>query len=264
MASNWLQATFGASQPLIGTIHLRPLPGSPRFAGDIKAVVDAAVQDATALAEGGFDGCIVENFGDTPYFPDRVPPVTVAALAVICAQVVHQTRLPVGVNVLRNDALAALSVAAVVGARFIRVNVLAGAMVTDQGLIQGKAHELMRLRSALGAELFVLADVLVKHAVPLGQVDMVRHGLDLLERANADGLIVTGTATGEAPLPERLQLLRQSLPRAVLLVGSGVTAENAHQFLPFCDGFIVGTWLKEKEALSAQRVREFVRTVRRK
>jgi len=264
MPADWLQATFGVAKPLIGMIHLQPLPGSPGFAGDLKRIADAALRDAQVLAEGGFDGCIVENFGDTPYFPERVPQVTVAAMAVICERLVRESPLPLGVNVLRNDALAALSIAAVVGARFIRVNVLAGAMVTDQGIVAGKAHEVMRLRSALGAQVLVLADVLVKHAAPLGEADIVRHGLDLVERANADGVIVTGKATGEAPAPETVQLLRQSMPHTAIFVGSGLTPDNLHRFLPWCDGLIVGTWLKEKGSISPRGVREFVRAVERK
>jgi membrane complex biogenesis BtpA family protein len=257
-----LRAAFGVEQPLIGMVHLQPLPGSPRFAGDFGAVIDAALRDAEALAEGGFDGCIVENFGDRPFFPDRVPEVTVAAMAMVTDRLVRATRLPVGVNVLRNDAMAALAIAAIVGARFIRVNVLAGAMVTDQGLIQGRAHEVMRTRAALGAKVMVLADVLVKHAAPLGEADPVRQAADLLERAGADALIVTGRATGEAPSPALVQHLRESFPSAAILVGSGVTPSNAGQFLPFCDGLIVGTCLKAGGAVSVERVRELVSAVR--
>lgn len=262
MSSSWFCATFGVEQPLIGMVHLQPLPGSPRFGGDFNAIIDAALRDAEALAEGGFDGCIVENFGDMPFFPDRVPEVTVAAMTVVTDRLVRATQLPVGVNVLRNDAMAALSIAAVVGARFIRVNVLAGAMVTDQGLIQGRAHEVMRARAALGAKVMVLADVLVKHAVPLGETDPVRQAADLLERAGADGLIVTGRATGEAPSPAKVQQLREAFTGATILVGSGVSPSNAAHFLPFCDGLIVGTWLKGGGAVSIERVREFVSAVR--
>ncbi len=262
MKRNWLSATFGVQTPLIGMVHLQALPGSPGYGGNLRQVMAAAMADASALAEAGFDGLMVENFGDAPFFPEKVPAVTVASMTLVCHQLIAALNLPVGVNVLRNDAMAALSIATVVGARFIRVNVLAGAMVTDQGLIQGKAHELLRARAALGSGVHVLADVLVKHASPLGSADIIQQSMDLVERACADGVIITGKATGEAPEPETVRQVRQALPESVLLVGSGVTVTNVHQFLPSCDGFIVGTWLREGGRVSVRRARELVQAVR--
>ncbi|MDZ7271665.1 MAG: BtpA/SgcQ family protein [candidate division KSB1 bacterium] len=264
MQSSWLEATFGLAQPLIGMVHVRPLPGSPGYSGDMQAVIEAAVRDARALAEAGFDGLLIENFGDTPFFPEKVPDVTVASMTLVCDRVRQAVGLPVGVNVLRNDAMAALSIATVVGARFIRVNILAGASVTDQGLIQGKAHELLRARKALGSEVYVLADVLVKHAAPLGSSDVVRQSRELVERAHADAIIITGKATGDPPAVETVAEVRQALPQCLLLVGSGVNPTNVQQFRSMCDGFIVGTCLKEEGQVSVRRARELVQAVRGK
>ena len=125
---------------LFGVVHLAPLPGSPaaRGGGDMAAVLDTAERDARALVEGGVDGLVVENFGDAPFFAEVVPPETAAAMGVAVARVraCLPATVPVGVNVLRNDGLSALAVAVASGASFLRVNVLAGAAVTDQGLIQ--------------------------------------------------------------------------------------------------------------------------------
>ena len=168
-AAPW-SSLFAHDRPaLIGVLHLPPLPGSPRWQGDFEAVRRFALADAAAYLAGGADGLVVENFGDAPFFASEVPPHTVAAMARIAAEVVEAAAgVPVGINVLRNDAQAAMGIAAASGASFVRVNVLSGAMLTDQGLIEGQAAELLRLRRQLEAtEVGIFADVLVKHAYPL-------------------------------------------------------------------------------------------------
>ena len=122
-------------------VHLLPLPGAPDWDGSMERVLAAAVQDATALAEGGVDGIMVENYGDAPFLPGPVPAHTIAALTNAVLEVRRAVRLPVGVNVLRNDAAAAIGICAATGASFVRINVHTGAMLTDQGWIEGAAHE---------------------------------------------------------------------------------------------------------------------------
>jgi uncharacterized protein len=232
---------------LIGVVHLRPLPGDPRGAGaTFDAVADAALRDLEALSEA--DAIIVENFGSAPFYKgtatERVPPHQVAALARVVRRCVESAGKPVGVNVLRNDAPAALGIAAACGASFVRVNVHTGAYVTDQGLIEGEAAASLRYRATLGAPVLLLADVLVKHAAPLAPIAMHDAVRDVIERGCADGVIVTGSATG-APID--LALLRQARAAAgdaPLYAGSGLTPENAAELAPHCDGAIVGTWLK--------------------
>src|SRR5688572_15960015 len=157
-------------RPVIGMLHLPPLPGSPRYAGDPDAITAAVLRDAEALADGGVHGLMLENFGDVPFYPGRVPVHVVARMTTLALEVKrHFPQLPLGVNVLRNDGLSALAVAHAAGADFIRVNVLCGARVADQGIIQGIAHDLLRDRAALGATgVRILADVDVKHSSPLG------------------------------------------------------------------------------------------------
>lgn len=184
---------------LLGVIHLDPLPGSPRFGGDLPAVIDGASRDAEALARAGFDAVIVENFGDAPFFRGRVGVETVASMAVICDAVRRASSLPLGVNVLRNDGESAFAIAAATGARFIRVNVLVGARVTDQGLVEGDAATLLRAWMRMGAAgVSIAADVDVKHGVPLGAqaLSPEDEALEAVERALADAVIVTGSRTG--------------------------------------------------------------------
>lgn len=247
---------------LIGVVHLLPTPGSPRFGGEVEAVLARAVSDARALAAGGCDGMIVENFGDAPFFVAPVPAETVAALALAVREVRRAAGgLPVGVNVLRNDARSALGLCASAGAAFLRVNVHTGAMVTDQGVIEGRAAETLRERSRLAPRARILADVFVKHATPLGAQTIGIAGRDCAERGLADALVVTGDATGTPADAELVGELRDAVGPAVpILVGSGVTPDNAAALLEAADGAIVGTALKEGGRVAApveeRRVRE--------
>jgi len=229
---------------LIGMLHLGPLPGAPGFAGDLGAVLAAAERDARILEDTGFDAVMVENFGDRPFFTDDVPKVTVAALAIAAAAVGREVSIPVGVNVLRNDAVAAVSVAAAAGASFVRVNVLTGVMTTDQGTITGKAAEVARLRSSLGWPGEILADVFVKHATPPAGVTLAEIAHDTWERGGADGLIVTGSATGWGASLQAVRDVKAAVPAAPVYVGSGIDPGSVAGFLEFADGVIVGTALK--------------------
>ncbi|MBM3962339.1 MAG: BtpA/SgcQ family protein, partial [Planctomycetes bacterium] len=189
------------SRPLLGVVHLPPLPSS-RGHRSMAAVLERALADARAYADGGFDGVVVENFGDAPFHKgtrdDPAPPDAVAGLAIAAARIVTDTGLPVGVNCLRNDGMAALGVAAATGARWVRVNVLAGAYVTDQGVIEGEAARLAAYRRQLGWQGLLLADHLVKHAAPLAPVDAAAGAKDVAERSGADGIVLSGRRTGES------------------------------------------------------------------
>ncbi len=214
---------------LVGVIHLPPLPGSPRSALDARACARSAAADARALAEAGFDHAIVENFGDAPFFPGRVPAETVAAMTA-CAVAVREAApdLPLGINVLRNDAESALAIAVVAGAACIRVNVLTGARVTDQGLIEGCAATLFRARRALGAEgIEVWGDVDVKHSAPLLATRPLADEVgDLVARSFAAAVLVTGEGTGRAVDGAKLtEVQKAAHGRVPVLVASGATID---------------------------------------
>src|SRR5438128_12186990 len=184
------------ARTIIGMVHLPPLPGSPRWDGSMARVVESALADARALVEGGVDAVLVENFGDAPFTPGRVEPATVAAMSVVAAEVRKALpRTNLGVNVLKNDARAALAVAAAVGASFIRVNVHTGAVLADQGIIHSDAYGTLRDRRMLAADVAIFADVQAKHAVPLAPVEIEHEARDLVHRGLADAIVVTGKAT---------------------------------------------------------------------
>ncbi len=235
---------------LVGVVHLPALPGSPRAASPIGEIAAGAARDARALAAAGFDRVMIENFGDAPFFAASVPPVTVSAMTA-CALAVRQAcpDLPLGINVLRNDAEAALAIAAMVGATCIRVNVHTAARVTDQGLVEGRAAETLRARRALGAEgVQIWADVDVKHSAPLAVRDVGHEADDLVVRGLADAVLVTGEGTGHGVDLDKLRRVKQVLAgkaRGVpVLVASGATVDSLPVLAGLCDGVIVGSTLR--------------------
>ena len=230
---------------LLGVVHLRPLPASPGYKpGGMDEIISAAKADAETLLEAGFDGYVVENFGDLPFFPTTVPPATVAAMTRIAFELPPRDTIVI-VNVLRNDPLAALSIAAAAGLTGIRVNVHTSAMLSDQGIIEGRAAETLRLRSELDEELAILADVDVKHAVQLGNPrDLSELAKETACRGLADGLIVTGCATGSAVDPNDLTAVREAVPGHPVFIGSGADESNIAGLLETAAGAIVGTALK--------------------
>lgn len=231
------------SRPLIGVLHLLPLPGSPLYGGAMDPIRERMLTEAKTLRDNGVQGLILENFGDAPFFPESVPVETVAAMAALAQELRREVDLPLGINVLRNDGEAAMAIATVTGASFIRVNVYMHASIGDQGLLQGRSYAIRRLKEHLKSEVLIFADVAVKHASPLGTRRLEDEVHDLSERGLLDALIVSGACTGGACSPDDLQVVKahSQLP---VLIGSGVTVENASDYAA-ADGWIVGSCLKE-------------------
>ena len=261
--------TAGAPDPrvptgVIGMIHLPPLPGAPGWVGPLGPVLDRARSDARRLDAGGVDAVLVENYGDTP-FRKTVGPETVAALTMAVMAVREVTERPVGVNVLRNDPEAALAVAGATGARFIRVNVHTGGMFTDQGWIEGRAAETLRLRGAIAPGVAILADALVKHATPPPGLTLEQAARDAAERGRADAVVVSGPATGSATPLDHVRMVAGLLDVPVL-VGSGVTAETVRSALDVAAGVIVGSALmvdgRPGRPIDPERVERLVTAVR--
>jgi len=264
-----LSDLFGDRRPLIGMVHLLALPGAPGWGGSMTAVIERALEDAAALEAAGLDGLMVENYADVPFYPEAAPAETVAALAVCVREVVRASRLPVGVNLLRNDGPGAVAVAHAAGARFVRINVHTGVTAADQGLLAGRAHETLRLRQRLGAGVAIFADVWVKHAVPFPGAELEQMAEDTYRRGLADALIVTGAGTGKATDLERVQRVKRAVPEAPVLIGSGVTPDTVAAALTVADGAIVGSAVEQGgvggnpvDRLRAEALTEAVRAAR--
>lgn len=245
--ANALENLFPVSKPVIGVIHLAPLPGAPRYeGGPVRDIYAKAVADAQTLAHGGIDGIIVENASDLPFRrPENIGPETVAALAAACMEVRMAVTTPIGITCVANGAIPALAVAKAVGARWVRVNQWVNAYVANEGLINGPAAEAMRYRAAIGArDVAIFADVHVKfgaHAIT-GDRSITEQATDA-EWFDADVLIATGTRTGSPTEPREIDDLRQGTNLPVI-VGSGLAPEQVEKLFAVADGAIIGQWLK--------------------
>lgn len=257
-----LKQIFHTSQPIIGVVHLLPLPTSARWGGSLNAIIERAEQEAVALISGGVNGIIIENFFDAPFPKSRVDPAVVSAMTAIVTRLMELVSVPIGINVLRNDSLSAMAIASCTGAAFIRVNVLSGVMATDQGLIEGCAHELLRYRRELGSDVKIMADVLVKHAQPLSASDLTYAVRETIERGLADAVILSGVATGDPPSLEDLRLAKAAAGNIPTIVGSGASFKNISNLIQFADGVIVSSSLKRQgkieNSIDPIRVSQFV------
>jgi membrane complex biogenesis BtpA family protein len=263
-----LKEMFGVKKPIIGMLHLLPLPGAPGydFYG-MEAIIEHALRDAEALVSGGVDGLIVENMWDLPYYVGMdVPPEEMTAQAVAARAVVEAVDVPVGINVIHNGGRVTLAIAVAAGADFIRVCLFTGARVWDTGEFdRGCAADLLRLRKNLGADhVKIFADVDKKHSVAFPGIDLATH-IEWTEFYLADALIVSGKMTGDAPELDKVRRARE-LTAHPILMGSGTTADNIVEFLQYADGAIVGTNLKvdgiAENPVDVERVKHYMDAVR--
>ena len=248
---------------IIGMIHVGPLPGSPRYEGErLNDIITEAVRNAKRLVEGGIDGILIEDFYDFPYPKEEADPAVVASMALIAKSVEEVANVPIGINMLRNCALASAAVASVVGGSFIRVNALSETIVSDQGIIEPTAYRLSKYFKYINYRPAVLADVHVKHASPLGRRSIGEVALDTVERGCADAVVISGERTGKPPEINDIIKVKKTLKEAPIIVGSGLTPENAKKLLKLAHGAIVGTYFKEGRMISFNKVRKLMGVVK--
>ena len=240
---------FGVPRALIGMLHVGPLAGSPLHRATSPTIdeqVATAVSQAEIYRAAGFHGLIVENMFDRPYLKGRVGPETVAALTAIGREVRRAVPLPLGIQVLAAANEEAVAVALACGAGFVRVEGFVFAHVADEGLVEATAGPLLRYRAAIGAEhVRVFADIKKKHAAHALTADLdIAETARAAEFALADGVIVTGTATGCPADPAEVEAVAAAVGIPTL-VGSGVTPTNIASFAA-ADGLIVGSAVKQR------------------
>ena len=241
---------------LVGVVHLGRLPGQPGSPG-MAELVARALRDLVALqGQGpgdGVDAVLLENWEDTSPGP-FVGPDSVAALTVIAREVRAAARVPVGINVLPNDYRAALSIAGATGLAFVQLDVFVDAVRTDYSHSDAPPFEVRvdladvaawreRCHQAGGEAIALLASIHPKH-YQLLEATTLEASAGAAFAAGADAVVVTGAATGKAPDPGRLRQVKAAVGARPVLLGSGLSVENAAALLPECDGAIVGTALK--------------------
>ncbi len=264
MSSPRIPEPFNVLKPVIGVIHLKPLPGSPGYNGVFEDVLATALSELDTYMEAGVDGVIVENYWDKP-FVKRVEAVeTIASYTVVVWEITRSSKIPVGLSLLRNSGVEAMAIACTCGADFIRVNALAEPVWSPEGLLEPIAYHVHCMRRRLGCSVRVYADVNVKHSRPVLPLrDAVRENI---ERGLADALIVSGGHTGGETSVVDIAIVRKYSCKPVI-IGSGVTRENLRRYWSLVDGFIVGTWFKRDgridNPVDKKRVEDFMELVYR-
>jgi len=256
---------FQGIKPIIGMLHAPALPGSPSYEGNLDSIRGFILKDAESLVNGGVQALMLENYGDLPFYPDSVPDITIAHLAAIARMIRKQFSIPLGINVLRNDGISALAIAHASGAQFVRINILTGARLTDQGIISGRAHEILRFRKKIGAtSVKIFADVAVKYSTALTDRTIRNEVEETVHRSGADGLIVSGEGTGKPVDIDRVREVKSLSEGKPVWIGSGTTLENILDVEPHADGFIVGSAFKPslEAPIDPKRVRALVETFR--
>lgn len=253
---------FEKTKPVIGMVHLKPLPGSAKFE-DMEIVMRSALRDTKHLIEGGVDGILIENYGDMP-FSKKVSKLTISAMSYVISRIEEIADIPIGVNVLRNDWEGALSIAKVFDLDFIRVNVYTGVTATEQGIIEGNASEIQKFLSSNDIETQIFADIDVKHGSSIFPKDIERAAEEGAVRGNADALILSGSRTGEPVNIADIKRAKKSVD-VPILVGSGLRTGNIKRVMQNAQGAIVGTSLKEEggidKPVSLERVKDLMEEV---
>ena len=261
---------FAAPKPVVGVIHVGALPGAPASEANVDELVELALREAAVYREGGVDGLMLENMHDVPYLRGAVGPEVVAAMSVIARAVKTESGLPCGVQILAGANVEALAVAHAAGLDYVRVEAYAFAHVADEGVIQSSAAELLRFRRKIGAgRVRVWADVKKKHSAHAITADVsLGETAAAVEFMRGDAVIVSGSATGEPPRAEDAREAKSHC-RLPVLLGSGVTPENVAGFYDAADGFIVGSYFKERglwsntvERARVERMTDAVRRLR--
>lgn len=265
----WIDKIFGVQKPIIGMVHLLPLPGSPFYQkNEMKDVIKRAVSEAKILEKAGVDGIQVENMWDHPYLKaDDIGHETTAALAVAAYAVINEVNIPVGINCHLNGNIQALAAAVASGARWIRAFELANAYISNAGFIEASGPKALRYRHFIGGDdIKILGDVLVKHGSHFITSDRdIKEQAHDIEAFKADAVIVTGGATGEKPSLKEIRLIKGSVSIPVF-VGSGLTSDNVVDYISAIDGAIVGSEFKEdgkwQNPVSYERTKRFMEIVK--
>lgn len=248
---------------IIGMVHLKPLPTAPQGCLTLDEIVDAALEDLKSLEAGGITTAIVENMFDAPYAnsPDLE---TVIALSYVLGYLARKTSVKLGVNLQATCGTEEMSIASICGLDFIRAESFVEMRMNSSGIMWNMCADLMRKKRALRSNVRVLADINVKHSSPIIQQSIDDLIYEAIE-AGADGVILTGLATGSAPSVTDAEIYKKKCENTRLYIGSGVNAANVKGLMQFADGVIIGSSIKKdgkvENPVDVERVKDFMRAL---
>ena len=247
-------------------VHVEALPGTPKHSKNIEEIIAQVLADAHLLEKGGVDAIMIENMHDRPYLNKKVGPEIVASMSAIAGFLRKEIKLPLGIQILAGANKEALAVALAAGFNFIRAEGFVFGHIADEGLINSDAGDLLRFRKKIGAEhIQVFTDIKKKHSSHALTSDV-----SIGETAKAaafflsDGIIVTGSATGQKAAVDEVRAVKNST-RVPVIIGSGIDQYNIHEFWEFADGFIVGSSFKKdglwENSVELKRVNQFMNKI---
>ncbi len=260
-------SVFNGTKPVIGMIHLKALPGTPKNSLNSSEIIRAALEEADIYTKAGIDAIMIENMHDVPYLKGNVGHEVSSLMTLIGYLIKQRTQLPVGIQILAGANLEALAAAKAAGLDFIRAEGFVFAHVADEGFIEAQAGELLRYRKNINAEeIAIFTDIKKKHSS-----HSITNDVSLLDTAKAakfflsDGIIITGNHTGVSASVEELNSLKDLA--TPVLIGSGITKDNVADYWPLCDGMIVGSYFKKEgyweNELEYNRISEFMKLVKK-
>lgn len=257
------KTVLNISRPIIAMIHVRALPGTPRYRGNISHIISKAVEEAKVYQQAGIKALVIENMHDIPYLKGKVGPEITAMMGRIGYEVKQATGLPCGIQILAAANREALAVALAADLDFVRAEGFVFGHLADEGIIEAQAGELLRYRKHIGADhIPIFTDIKKKHSSHAITADV-----DIVETAKAaayflsDGLIITGNSTGEQADLAEIKEVKAAVDLPVL-VGSGIRPENIGSFLSVADGVIVGSYFKQDgywaNEVNVERVKKLI------
>ncbi|MFH0733525.1 MAG: BtpA/SgcQ family protein [bacterium] len=255
---------FNLYKPIIGMIHIEALPGTPKYKGSVKAIIEKAKEEAKTYANLGLNVLMIENMHDTPYLNRNIGPEIVSNMSIIMYEIKKEFGLPLGIQILAGANKQALAAAHAAGGDFIRAEGFVFAHVGDEGTFNSDAGELLRYRKQIDAEnILIFTDIKKKHSSHAITADT-----DIVETAKAaeffmsDGVIITGSSTGHEPSLAEIQNVKDEVTIPVL-AGSGINATNIYDYKDYCDAFIIGSYFKEagnwQNPIDPERVKKFLK-----
>jgi uncharacterized protein len=254
-------------KPIIAMIHIDALPGTPKYNGDIKSIINKAKSEAVLYKDAGIDVLMIENMHDVPYLNRTAGPEITAIMSILLYEVKNISGLPSGIQVLAGANKQALGAALAAGADFIRAEGFVYAHVADEGFFNSDAGEILRFRKQIGAEgVSIFTDIKKKHSS-----HSITDDTDITDTAKAaefflsDGVIITGSATGKEPSLEEIRQVKEAI-NIPILAGSGITIDNVREYNNYCDALIIGSYFKTdgkwQNPVEIKRVKEFVKKIK--
>jgi uncharacterized protein len=228
-------------------VHVAALPGTPLNNMKMDAIISEAIRETLILTEGGVDVVMIENMHDRPYLNRKAGPEIVAGMTAVAVEIRQAFKIPLGIQILAGANKAALAVALAASFDFIRAEGFVFGHLADEGWMNSDAGELLRYRKQIGAEhINIFTDIKKKHSS-----HFVTSDVSIAETAKAaefflsDGVIVTGSSTGEKASVNEVKAVKNAV-KIPVIIGSGIDSENIQDYWDIADAFIVGSSLKKE------------------